>query len=442
MVRGAKRQTWWAGSILLLAALTSCKSVGGPAAHSQEGPVAPMSTPVQVAVYAGVGNSLRVFGMDTKTGELTPRQAVADLAGVVQYVAVHPAGTSLYVACSETPPPKDRPPATAVYAFAIDRSTGAIAQIGEPFTRLPRAIHATVDNSGRYLLLAHNVTESATVLRLNPDGSLGEPVKQPEEPEHLGFLAHQIRVDPSNKWAIVSVRGDEEKVQVDGKQKKTEPEKTGHLVLFAFDDGVLTKRHAVDFPSHLGPRHIDFHPTKPLFYVSMERGNRILTYKHEDGVVTELYDTTTLGDPTLAFPDQRAGPIQVHPSGRWVYVANRNTHVCSPKTPCEGRSGPGENDVAVFSLDSTTGEPKLVAHVDTHGFEPRTMTIDPTLHFLVVANQKEVSPPDAPDKTAKVSPNLSVFRIGDDGGLSYVRTYDVTGGEAWWVGAVALRRHP
>ena len=95
-------------------------------------------------------------------------------------------------------------------------------------------------------------------------------------------------------------------------------------------------------------------------------------------------------------------------------------------------------------MDSATGEPKLVAHVDTHGFEPRTMTIDPTQHFLVVANQKEVSPPDAtaPDKTVKVSPNLSVFRIGDDGGLSYVRSYDVTGGEAWWVGSVALPGHP
>jgi hypothetical protein len=138
MVRKAKRQTWWAGSILLLAACTACKSAGGPAAHSQEGPVARVSTPVQVALYAGVGNSLHVYGMDTKTGELAPRQAVADLAGVVQYVAVHPAGTSLCVACSETPAPKDRPPATAVYAFAIDPSTGAIAQIGEPLTRLPR----------------------------------------------------------------------------------------------------------------------------------------------------------------------------------------------------------------------------------------------------------------------------------------------------------------
>jgi hypothetical protein len=82
------------------------------------------------------------------------------------------------------------------------------------------------------------MTESATVLRLKPDGDLGEPVKQQEEPEHLGFLAHQIRVDPSNKWAIVPVRGDEEKVQVDGKQEKIEPAKPGHLVLFAFDGGV------------------------------------------------------------------------------------------------------------------------------------------------------------------------------------------------------------
>ena len=65
------------------------------------------------------------------------------------------------------------------------------------------------------------------------------------------------------------------------------------------------------------------------------------------------------------------------------------------------------------------------------------MTIDPTGHFLVVANQKEVPKKDG-DKIIKVEPNLSVFRIGDDGKLTYVRTYDQPGDEIWWAGAVAL----
>jgi 6-phosphogluconolactonase (cycloisomerase 2 family) len=195
-----------------------------------------------------------------------------------------------------------------------------------------------------------------------------------------------------------------------------------------------------DYPTGLGPRHLDFHPTKPLFYLSMERGNRILTYRLEDGVVSQLFDTTTLTDPSLKYPDQRAGAIHVHPSGKWVYVANRNTQTCSPGAPCEKPFGPGENDIAVFSLDPATGEPKLVQNIDTHGFEARTFAIDPTLRFLLVGNQKEAPrhDPTHPDTIPAVHPNVSIFRIGEDGKLTYVHSYDVTGGEAWWVGAVAL----
>jgi 6-phosphogluconolactonase (cycloisomerase 2 family) len=236
------------------------------------------------------------------------------------------------------------------------------------------------------------------------------------------------------------VRGDDAKVSTEGTKKTKEPEKFGHLVVFQFQDGALTKRHVVDYPTGLGPRHLDFHPTKPLFYVSMERGNRILTYRFEDGIANELFHTTTLADPSLKFPDQRAGPIHVHPSGQWVYVANRNVQPCLPGPPCEKPFGSGENDIAVFSIDGATGEPKLIQNIDTHGFEARTFAIEPTLRFLLVGNQKEVPrrDPQHSDAIVKVQPNLSIFRIGEDGKLTYVRGYDVAGGEAWWVGAVAL----
>jgi 6-phosphogluconolactonase len=427
------RSACWGGLLLLLALVTAC---AGPPARAPESVTPPtVATAQQVAVYAGVGSSLRVYALDTKTGGLELKQTVPDLKGDVQYVAVHPTRKWLYVSCTELPAPKDHPQLSVIYAFAIDATTGALSQLGEPYTpALARAINITVDRTGRYLLLAHNVAESASVVSLKADGSLGEPVKQPEERQHLGFLVHQIQIDPSNKWVMVPVRGDDEKVTIEGKAKKVEPEKPGHLVVFEFNDGVLAKRHTIDFPSLVGPRHLDFHPSKPLVYVSVERGNRILTYKHENGVLTELFGTTTLEDPALKFPAQRAGPIHVHPSGKWVYVANRNTQPCAATTPCD--KPPGENDVAVFSIDPATGEPKLIQNVDTHGFEPRTMTIDPTLRFLVVANQKELSR-GAADKTVKVAPNLSVFRIGEDGKLTYVRTDELNGGEIWWVGAVA-----
>jgi len=390
-----------------------------------------------VVIYASAGKLLRVYALDMKTGALEVRQTLPALENDVHYVAVHPNRKYLYVSCSELPPPENRPYVNVIHAFSIDGRTGALTTIGATYTSpLSRAIHISVDNTGSYLLMAHNFAESVSALHLNADGTLGEPVKQPEERQHLGFLVHQIRVDPSNRWVFVPVRGSDAKAATGGDKQPAEPEKLGHLAIFDFHDGVLQKHAVMDYPSGLGPRHLDFHPSKPWVYLALERGSRLLTYKHENGVLTQLFDTTTLRDPSaMSIPStfQGVGPIQVHPSGKWVYVANRYPPSKMPPLPAS-HHGAGENDVAVFSIDAATGEPKLIQNIDTHGMTPRTMTIDPTGHFLVVANQFEGIGVDG----AKVPPNLSVFGIGDDGRLTYVRTYDQTDGDAWWVGAMAL----
>jgi 6-phosphogluconolactonase (cycloisomerase 2 family) len=383
----------------------------------------------RVAVFAGVGKTLCAFGFDPETGGLTLRQTVDDLANDCHYVAVHPNGRVLYAAQSETPPPKGRPLVSAISAFAID-GAGALARLGPSHTPpLLRAVHLSVDKHGRFLLMAHNFTESVSVLRLHPDGRLGEPVTQTAEASGLGFLVHQIRVDPSNRWVFVPVRGDDPPL-----------DKPGHLVLFRMDsDGVLSGRQIIDFPRMLGPRHVDFHPSKPLVYLAVERGNLLIAYRHDDGVLTERFRASTLEEPCFLFPDQRAGAVRVHPGGRFLYVTNRNIAPCPATGTCREDhvfSG-GENSVAVFALDVNTGQPTLLQHVSAHGFEPRTMTIDPTGRFLIVANHKTVTERRG-DHLVTVAPNLSVFGIAANGTLSYLRSYDQPG-EAWWVGAVALK---
>jgi len=358
-------------------------------------------------VYASSGKLLRVYALDAARGELTLTQTLPELENDVHYVAVHPSRKYLYVSCSEVPPPENRPLVNAIHAFAIDGHDGTLTSLGKTYASpLSRAVHVSVDGTGHYLLLAHNFTESASVLRLNEDGSLGDLVPQPEERQHLGFLAHQIRVDPSNHWAFVPVRGNDTNL--------------GHMAIFNFHDGVLQKRTVLDYPLGVGPRHVDFHPTKPWVYLAMELGNRLTTYEFHDGVLTPRFDTTTLTHPETATKAQGASAIHVHPNGQWVYVSNRNI---SPNDP-------GENSVAVFAIDAATGEPKLVQSIDSHGVSPRTMALDPSGRVLIVANQTK-----GPNG---LEPNLSVFKIGPDGKLTYVRTYAQSGGQAWWVGAVTL----
>ena len=77
--------------------------------------------------------------------------------------------------------------------------------------------------------------------------------------------------------------------------------------------------------------------------------------------------------------------------------------------------------------------------MDTHGFHPRTFSIDPTGRMLVVANLLELPVRDG--ENIRVQPaTLSTYRIGGDGNLSFVRSYDVEtkGLTQWWSGFIRL----
>jgi 6-phosphogluconolactonase (cycloisomerase 2 family) len=137
---------------------------------------------------------------------------------------------------------------------------------------------------------------------------------------------------------------------------------------------------------------------------------------------------STLADGGENTQGQTTSTVHVHPNGRVVYVGNRGT-------PTIGR----RNEIAVFRINAATGEPSLIQNADTHGFTPRTFSLDPSGRLLVVGNQNSVSVSDR-GSTTVVPANLAVFRVGNDGTLTFVQRYDVAVGRKplWWMGIVAV----
>ena len=87
----------------------------------------------------------------------------------------------------------------------------------------------------------------------------------------------------------------------------------------------------------------------------------------------------------------------------------------------------------------STGEPTPIQHIETQKIHPRTFHIDPSGRMMVVQHNLPVNVRDG-DTVKRVPAGLSVFRIGDDGKLTFVRTYDVdVGGKTmFWMGMVPL----
>jgi len=388
----------------------------------------------RIALYQSVGAQLRHFDVDVEAATLTPRLALT-LPSNVQYVWPHPSRQFLYVSTSDRASGNAPTPGTVhrLCAVRVDMS-GALQMHGAAQALPARPIHTSVDATGAYVFNAYNNPSSISVHRINADGTLGAQVPQPLTLD-TGIFAHQVRATPSNRAVIFVTRGNDA-----GGGK---PEDPGALKIYNFDDGRLTPAATIAVGGKgglgYGPRHLDFHPARPWIYVSVERQNQLHMHRMQGDIpVSEPdYVRDTLAGPHEEGLRQLAGAIHVHPNGRTVYISNRaDGKVDFNGTPvfCGG-----ENSIAVYALDQTTGEPTLIQHADPRSYHVRTFTIDPSGRLLVAANIVDMRLRDG-NNVRYVPAGLSVFRIGADGKLEFVRKYDVElGGKfQWWAGFVSL----
>jgi len=362
------------------------------------------------------------------------RRGSVILPSHVQEGWAHPSRKYLYIAWSNggagfaTPggavPRGDK---HGVTMFRIDNQ-GDLHQQNDPAPLRSRPIHITGDITGRRILVAYNDPSGVSVHSIAPDGTVTSEVK-PSAPLDVGVYGHQVRVSPSNQVVILVTRGNR---PANGK-----PEDPGALKIYSYKDGVLENRASVAPGGGFGfqPRHLDFHPSKPWVFVSLEPQNKLHVYGIlEDGTLSRnpLFVRDTLAEPGNVRPSQTASTVHVHPSGRFVYVGNRAYSTAD----FQGRPVfiGGENNIAVFKIDQETGEPTLIQNADTHGILPRTFAIDPSGRMLVAANQTGLSVRDG-TVIRYIAPGLTVFRIGEDGKLEFVRKYgvDARGRPLFWM---------
>ena len=392
------------------------------------------STKARNVFYASAGPELTLYSVDVDEAALLKRDTIV-LPANIQYAWAHPSKAYLYVVSSNggsgsTGVAGDKHFANA---FKIDPATGALTPHGAALTLASRPIHASVDLAGEFLLIAYNNPSGLTVHRINKDGTLGERVEQPN-PLDTGKFAHQIRALPGNQQVIMVTRGN----NAPGEN----PVNPGSIKTFSFDNGVLTNLAAIQPGDGMqfGPRHLDFHPTQPWVYVSIESQNKLHVYKLDPatGISREpLFIKQTLGDPASKL-QQAAGPIHVHPNGRFVYLTNRAFWF----TDFEGKKvfAGGENSVAVFAIDQATGEPTLIQNADGHANYLRTFGIDPTGRVLITASVWPMPVREGAGITTMPAA-IGVFRIGGDGKLQFVRNYEVdatTQKQQFWAGMVTL----
>jgi len=399
------------------------------------------AAPIKTVLYAAVGAELTQYDVDVENAALARRGSVS-LPANVQEAAFHPSRRRLYVGWSSigasygaAGAATGQPASHGLTAFHVDATSGALTPDGSPARLRARPIHLTTDATGAHVLVAYNDPSGVSVHRTQPDGAIGAEVT-PTSTLDAGIYAHYVRVLPSNRATVLVTRGNA--------PTASRPEDPGALKVFAYQGGVLKNQASIAPAGGYGfqARHLDFHPSRPWAFLTLERQNRIEVYRvSEDSLGAPApFSKTTLSEPGNVRPGQTTSSIHVHPNGRFVYVGNR----ASATTDVQGKpvAVGGENTIAVFAINQNTGEPTLIQTADTRGFQPRTFALDGSGRLLIVGNQTPLAVRDG-NRIRTVPAGLSVFKIGADGKLAFVRQYAVdadpsAGRSLFWMGIASF----
>lgn len=402
-------------------------------------------TKTRSALYAGDGVVFSHYALDLEQCSLAKLDSLR-LSGNIQYAWPHPSLPVVYVACSTQargsgPEYPGEPLVHELHALRLETESDVLSLHGPSIALRHRPIHISTDQLGAHVLVAYNNPANVDVITTNADGTLGDVVKQRPDID-FGVHPHQVRVTPDNRRCIVVARGNppEPEGWWAAKGPQADP---GALKIFEYDDGVLGDLTSITFGdgSAFGPRHLDFHPTKPWVYVSVETQNEVVVFRSDDDGMIEpihLQRLSGVKDPE-SLHRQVLGPVHVHPRGHVVYFTNRVYQQMPAKDGVQITPPGSENSIVVYAIDEDTGLLTEIQRVDTGGVNPRTFSIDPSMTMMVVANSVTRLEKDG-DQFKTVLKNLATFEIADDGRLTWKHTYHVAAepkAAITWAGVVA-----
>jgi 6-phosphogluconolactonase len=266
----------------------------------------------------------------------------------------------------------------AVTSYSLDPRSGKLTQLNEVPSGGADPCYISLDQSGKYLLVANYTGGSISTFPVEHDGRIGPasafvqhtgtgPNKERQEGPH----AHYIAASADNRFVFAVDLGLDE------------------VVVYRFDPatGSLTPNDPAfaKLAPGAGPRHLAFHPNGKFAYVLSEVNSTVtaFAYDSKNASFSTLQTLSTIPKDFTAHND--TAEIVVHPSGKFLYASNR-----------------GRDSIAEFTIDPAKGTLQLVGDFPTEGKTPRNFAVDPTGKFLLAANQE--------------SNNIVAFRIDQSSG--------------------------
>ncbi|WP_414704846.1 lactonase family protein [Pseudomonas coleopterorum] len=315
----------------------------------------------------GSSEGIYRYAFDSTTGQIEaqPRQTVK--SSNPSWLTLSQDQRRLFVVNENGPGQKDV--IGKVTSFTVDGKTHDIRQVNQVATSGDEPTHSSLSQDGRHLFVANyavsaNPGGSLSVLNVAEDGTLSNVVQELKHvasqvnPERqAGPHVHSVvSLPPSGRYVYASDLG-ADRVYV----YRYEPKSAERPL-------VPAQPASVQLPDGSGPRHLLFSRDGKHAYLTLEMSGQLAMFDVKDGnlVRQQLLELGTVGK------ESASGALHLSADGRFLYVSNRGT----------------ANQMLVFSVDPGTGHLKEIQRRHVDGDHPREFALDPTGHFLLIANQK------------------------------------------------------
>lgn len=340
------------------------------------------------------GGGISVFEISKDGSSITPLPGgVEGMPKRAGYLAYAPKAKVLYAVDErKTDGRGPKKPPSAVMSFKVDPQSGALAFLNQQPTVGAMPASITVDEEKGLLFTANHgffdhvvkavetadgrwvekfeYDDSTTVqYGLEADGSIGEvqdvhvltgygtdPNESPQGGGHAQASphAHIVVIDPSGKFLVVCEKAGE------------------RIYVYRIGGRRLRLASVYQCPPGTGPRHAAF-DNKGRMYMTCEFSSELWSFGFDadSGVLTFIDKQSTLSGFTGR---NETATLQVHPSGRFVYMNNR-----------------GQDDVVWYSI-SEDGHLTKAGRVElSKSDDPkdatRCMTLSPDGAFLLVPDR-------------------------------------------------------
>ena len=320
------------------------------------------------------GKGITTCSINTETGEMKLLHVFENSVDP-SYLAVHPNGQYLY-AVNETG--GEKPGYVSAYKIL---ENSQLEFINEKYTRGDHPCHLSVSADEKNILVANYSGGSVTIFLIMEDGSLGN---LSSTVRHSGKGAFEERQERPHAHYFAPAINDSAAFVVD-----LGTDKIYHYLIKK--NGRLGIKTATATAPGTGPRHLVFHPHLNVCYVILEFTNEIEAYKYtSENEPFERFQTISTLIDKLPFYTAKSSAIKIHPSGQFLFAANRNI----PNAE--------EDNLAMYSIRQESGELIFLGNISSSGKMPRDFEIGPEGKILIAANQS--------------SSNLVSFKINNETG--------------------------